>query len=143
MSFEEELRNRISKAPHGSMEKNLLKVVLGEVQQKSAMDSFSDEMGYSLVKKMIKANEENVGRLPSEDPRHQQFLEENKILDSLLPQYWSVEKIQQQLEADGVDVKAAKNDGQATGMAMKHLKSINALVEGDTVREAVARMRSA
>ena len=34
-----------------------------------------------------------------------------------------------------------KNDGQAIGMAMQHLKKINAPVEGQTVKEAVAEMR--
>jgi hypothetical protein len=45
------------------------------------------------------------------------------------------------LQADGVNRQGAKNDGQAIGMAMGHLKKINAPVEGQAVKEAVAEMR--
>jgi hypothetical protein len=39
-------------------------------------------------------------------------------------------------------IKAAGNDGQATGVAMKHLKSAGASVDGKTVAEAVKQIRS-
>ena len=52
MSYEEQIRERMSKAPHGSTEKNILKVVLGEVQQKSNIGQFTDEMG--LVNRALK-----------------------------------------------------------------------------------------
>jgi hypothetical protein len=38
-------------------------------------------------------------------------------------------------------VKAATNDGQATGVAMKHLKSLGADVNGKDVSAAVRQMR--
>jgi len=143
MSFEELIRERMHKAPHGSNERNLLKVVLGEVQQKSALAPFTEDMGHALIKKMIKANEETLPHLKESDPRHGKLLAENPILASLLPQYWSVEQILQRLQADGIDLKAAKNDGQAMGLAMQHLKKIEAKVEGQAVKEAVAAMRKA
>lgn len=45
MSYEEQIRERMYKAPHGSTEKSLLKVLLGEVQQKSAAGQLTEEMG--------------------------------------------------------------------------------------------------
>ena len=141
MSYEEQIRDRMSKAPHGSAEKNILKVVLGEVQQKSANAPFTEEMGQAIVKKMMKANEETIPHLSETDPRRAKLLEENKILTSLLPQYWTAGQIRERLQADGVNLQGAKNDGQAIGMAMQHLKKINAPVEGQTVKEAVAEMR--
>jgi hypothetical protein len=143
MSFEQIIRDRLSKAPHGSTEKSILKVVLGDVQQKSALGEFTLDMGHALVRKMIKANDETLPHLPAADPRRGKLLEENQILGSLLPQYWSVQQVCERLQADGVNIKDAKNDGQAMGLAMQHLKKLNAPVEGQTVKEAVAQMRKA
>jgi hypothetical protein len=39
-------------------------------------------------------------------------------------------------------LRAEANDGKATGAAMKHLKSLGALVEGKDVSEAVRRVRA-
>ena len=135
MSYEEQIRERMYKAPHGSTEKSLLKVLLGEVQQKSNIGQFTEEMGLAIVKKMMKANEETIPHLSETDSRRAKLLEENKVLISLLPQ--------ERLQADGVNVQGAKNDGQAIGIAMGHLKKINAPVEGQAVKEAVAEMRKA
>lgn len=57
MSFEQLLRDRIAKAPFRSQEKETLRVVLGDVQQKA---SVSDEQGYNMVRAMIKNNNEKV-----------------------------------------------------------------------------------
>jgi hypothetical protein len=144
MSFEQSLRDRINKAPFRSREKDLLKVVLGEVQQKSAGGKVTDEQGLAIVKKMAKANEETLGLLGAEDKRREQYEEENAILQSLLPNYLTVEQIVQRLTEGGLadEIKTAKNEGQATGIAMKKLKADNAPVEGDTVKQAVVKLRS-
>jgi hypothetical protein len=141
MSYEEQIRERMCKAPHGSTEKSLLKVLLGELQQKSNIGQFTDEMGLAIVKKMMKANEETIPHLSETDARRAKLLEENKVLTSLLPQFWTAGQIRERLQADGVNRQGAKNDGQAIGMAMGHLKKINAPVEGQAVKEAVAEMR--
>jgi hypothetical protein len=39
-------------------------------------------------------------------------------------------------------LRAAGNDGQATGIAMKHLKPTGAVVDGKTVSAAVKRIRA-
>jgi uncharacterized protein YqeY len=140
MTFEEKLRKRIATAPFQSAERQLLKVVLGECQRKT-LKTPTDEMGQNIVRKMIKANEENITRLHPEDPRIEDFNEENRVLGSLLPKFLSAAEIRQRLEEDGVDIAGARNDGQAMGAAMKHLKGLNAPVEGDVVKSVVSQMR--
>lgn len=141
MTFEQTLRDKIQKAPFRSAEKEILKVVLGEYQQKTATAKATDEIGHTIVKKMIAANKENLGLLPNADPRCAQFNQENIFLNQLLPQYWSQEQIVASLTEASVDVKTAANDGQAMGVAMQHLKKVGAPVEGQTVKEAVATLR--
>jgi hypothetical protein len=41
------------------------------------------------------------------------------------------------------DIRNAKNDGQATGVAMKHLKGQSLPVQGQDVSAAVRQIRSA
>jgi hypothetical protein len=143
MSFEEILRNRISKAPFRSKEKDLLKVVLGEIQQKSASGKVTDDQGLAIVKSMIKNNIEKVlPHLKDEDERKTMIEEENKILQSLLPSYLTAEQIKNRLVDLVGQIKEAKSEGQATGIAMKHLKLINVQVEGETVKQAIQEMRA-
>ena len=140
MTFEEKLRNRIATSVFGSDEKNLLKVVLGELQRKSVGKPVSDETGYNVVKGMVKANEEVLRRLRRDDQtRRDKYEEENEILVELLPTYWSAEEIRESL---GQLDFSAINTGQAMGLAMKHLKGLNAPVEGDTVKKVVEEMRA-
>lgn len=141
MSFETKLREGINKAPYGSTKRNVLKVLLGEIQQKA---SVTDEQVFAIVKRMVSDNTEKVlPFLKPDDPRYAALVEENKILSELLPQYWSAEEIHNRILVDGlVDlVKGAKSDGQATGVVMGHLKKISAPVEGNTVKEVVVKIR--
>lgn len=140
MSFEEMLRDRIAKSPYGSAERNLLKVVLGDLQQK-VTGSVTDEVAHAVVKKIIKGNDESLGYLPQGDARRAQYLAENEILADLLPKYLTADQIRESLEAAGIDVKSMPNEGQATGKAMQHFKAKNAPVEGQTVKEVVQAIR--
>lgn len=144
MTFEQKLRERLNKAPFRSREKELLKVVLGEVQLKSASAPVTEEQGHSLVKSMIKNNVEKVlVHLKEGDERRIGILEENKILESLLPSYLTADEIKAKLSDDVVtQIKEAKSDGQATGLVMKFLKAQNCNVEGDTVKQVVLAARA-
>ena len=66
---------------------------------------------------------------------------ENTFLQTLLPDTLLVEEIVAQLHEVADAVRAAKNDGQATGLAMKHLKPKGLRVLGDDVSAAVKKMR--
>lgn len=83
MNFEEKLMVKINSLPFKSNERNLLKVVLGKFQRKGV--GKSDETGYNVVRKMIKANEDNSAFLGEDDPWKQIFEEENQVMAMLLP----------------------------------------------------------
>lgn len=65
------------------------------------------------------------------------------VLKSLLPQTLDVAAIVQALEPVRAAIRNAKNDGQATGLAMKHLKGQSLPVQGQDVSVAVRQIRSA
>jgi uncharacterized protein YqeY len=67
---------------------------------------------------------------------------EVQILTDLLPKLPTEDEIVALLAPVSDAIKAAGNDGQATGVAMKHLKSQNIAVDGKTTTLAVKRLRS-
>jgi uncharacterized protein len=67
--------------------------------------------------------------------------EENRILAAFLPKSLGVDEIVASLAPVADAVKSAGNEGQATGVAMKHLKSTGALVNGKDVALAVKKLR--
>lgn len=139
MSFETELRDKIAKAPHRSVEKDVLRVVLGEI---SVNQKLSDNAAFSVVKKMIAGNDEMLSHMRGDDSRCKTLLDENKILKTLLPQYMSEEQILAELVSVEDRIKSAKAEPQAMGVAMEVLKAGNRLTEGTTVKKAVAAIRS-
>lgn len=90
------------------------------------------------LRKVIKSNEETLLVATSEETKAK-LLEENQVLNGLLPETWDVAKILAALEPVAAQIKEAKGDGPATGVAMKLLKSLGAPVEGKDVGEAVRR----
>ena len=76
------------------------------------------------------------------DPRAAALKKEIEALQSLLPKGMSVDQIVEALASQRDAIKAAKNDGQATGVAMKHLKSTGATFEGSDVAKAVQKIRA-
>ena len=65
------------------------------------------------------------------------------ILSSYLPKSLSVDEITQALAPVTAQIKAAGNDGQATGIAMKQLKSAGLTVNGKDVGLAIKELRKA
>ena len=64
------------------------------------------------------------------------------MLSSLLPTADGRPEFVAALAPQADAIKAAGNDGQATGIAMKHLKASGASVDGKTVAEAVKQLRA-
>lgn len=123
--------------------RDLLKVVLGDLQLNETRkgSALTDEEAQKDIKKVIKGNREMMAAV--DDPEVTQRMEwEIGVLEQLLPQTLSVEQIVAALEPVADAVKAAGNDGQATGVAMKHLKSSGAEVEGKDVAAAVRQLRA-
>lgn len=137
--FVDKLKLKIDKLTPGSSSKNLLKVVLGDIQQKAAYKEISDQECHSIVKKMIKANEENLELLKDGDRRIEQFTKENVLLNSLLPRYWSEQDIRNWIQDEKIDVNAFPTEGAVIGQCMSKLKGEP--VEGSMVKKIIHEMR--
>ena len=125
-----------------SATRDLLKVVLGDLQLNETRkgSALTDEEAQKDVKKVIKGNRETIAAV--DDPEVIKRMErEIATLEKLLPQTLSVDEIVAALAPVADAVKAAGNDGQATGVAMKHLKPTGAAVEGKDVAAAVKQLR--
>lgn len=122
--------------------RDVLRLALGEIQTAEARKSApaSEEDAISAVRKLIKSNEETLG-LTSDTERANVLRREIEVLSALLPKQLSVDDIVLALASQHDAIKAAKNDGQATGIAMKHLKASGAAVSGNDVGAAVKKIR--
>jgi uncharacterized protein YqeY len=140
----DEIKRRLTAAmkARNVTEREILRVALGEIQTIEARTgTMSDQDAGAIVKKLVKSNQETLG--VTENAEQRATLEQEiGILESLLPKTLDVDAIVGALAPVVVQIKAAANDGQATGVAMKHLKSTGAAVDGKNVAEAVKRIRA-
>lgn len=135
--FLEQLKKKISGLAYGSEARDILKVVLGELQRREFK---TDQECHSMIKKMVKSNEENISLLEDSDPRKEQFKRENLILGSLLPQYWSEQDIRNWLQDEDIDVNTFPNEGAVMGFCMSKLKGEP--VEGGLVKKVIHDLRN-
>jgi hypothetical protein len=131
-----------------TVEMGVLQVVLGDASMIEARTGkkASDEEIEKLIRKTMLGNQETLSLLQQKGQTSgdnvTKWTAENVFLQTLLPQTLTVDEIVAQLAEVADAVKAAKNDGQATGTAMKHLKSKNLRVLGEDVALAVRKLRS-
>ena len=132
-----------------SIEMGVLQVVLGEasmIEARGGKPATDDELE-KIIRKVILGNQETLGILQARDlsasDNFAKLTTENTLLQSLLPQTLSVPEIVQALAEIADPLRAARNDGQATGLAMKHLKGKNLRVLGEDVTVAVKQLRAA
>jgi uncharacterized protein YqeY len=125
------------------VEKEILRVAVGEITTEAAREGRrgDDEEARAIVRKLVKSNEESLASDPPAD-RRAVLEQENGILSEFLPKSLGMDDIVRALEPVHAAIKAAGNEGQATGVAMKHLKSSGATVNGKDVAEAVKRVRA-
>ncbi len=121
----------------------ILRLAQSEVQAMELRSGrpLTDEEGYSVVRKLVKSNEETLAACPDDAETAATIRRENAILSDLLPKALSVAEIQGLLAAVADAIRAAGNDGQATGVAMKHLKSLGTAASGADVAVAVKALR--
>lgn len=140
----DELKARITAAMKAgnTVEKEVLRVALGEIQIADARGTaVTDESVASVLRKLIKSNEETLAATTGEAERSK-LAQENVVLASLLPKSLGVPEIVAALEPIHAAIKAAGNDGQATGVAMKHLKAAAVNANGKDVTLAVKQIRA-
>ncbi|MDJ0975729.1 MAG: GatB/YqeY domain-containing protein [Planctomycetota bacterium] len=139
------LRERIVDAMKGgrALERSILKVALGEIETAETRtgEDLPDAQAVTLVRKLVKSNEESLEA--TTDPEKRAKLEQEiAILDALLPKAMDVPAIIEALAPHVDAIRAAKADGPAIGIAMKHLKAAGAVVEGKDVGAAVRSVRT-
>lgn len=129
-----------------AVELSVLQVVLGEATMAEARSGKAptDEEVEKIIRKTILGNQETMGLMEQKgliNDTYPKLKEENAFLQTLLPQTLGVAEIVAALAEVADGVRAAKNDGQATGVAMKHLKGKGLKVLGDDVSAAVRQVR--
>jgi uncharacterized protein len=124
--------------------RDVLRLALGEIQTAEARrnEAVGEEEAAAALRKLIKSNEETLAALPAGDERIDVLKREIEVLASLVPAQMSIAQIVEALGPQLDAIKAAGNDGQATGIAMKHLKTAGADVKGTDVGIAVKQLRA-
>ena len=105
--------------------KNIYRLAYSELQLASARSGkdASDDDAVAILKKLVKANEETLA-VAADAGQREALTREIELLAALLPKTLGVAEVVVALAPVVDAIKAAGNDGQATGVAMKHLKSI-------------------
>ncbi|HEY1690554.1 MAG TPA: GatB/YqeY domain-containing protein [Polyangiaceae bacterium] len=145
MGIVDELRARMNEAMRGKDEvaKNIYRLAYSEAQLASARSgkAVTEDEAVAILRKLVKSNEETLA--VATDPAQKEALaSEIALLAALLPKTLGVPEILAALAPVADAIRAAGNDGQATGVAMKQLKSTGATVDGKTVAAAVKQLRA-
>ncbi|AKU98903.1 hypothetical protein AKJ09_05567 [Labilithrix luteola] len=139
----DDIKKRVAQAMKegDSVARDVLRLALGEIQTAEARKSaaLSDEEQAAALRKLIKSNEETLSLATGDNAnalRH-----EIEVLKALLPAQLDVAQIVSLLAPQHEAIKAAKAEGQAVGVAMKHLKSTGQSASGNDVAAAVKQIR--
>lgn len=126
------------------VEKEILRVAVGEISTEAARPGRqgNDEEAQAILRKLMKSNEETLASTTDSEQRAV-LAQEIEILASYLPKSLGVDDITRELLPVLEQIKAAASDGQATGIAMKQLKSTGAVVNGKDVTVAIKQLRQA
>jgi uncharacterized protein len=145
MGIVDDLKARMTEAMRGKDEvaKNIYRLAYSETQLASARSgkAVNEEEAIAILKKLVKSNEETLA-VATEAAQKEALAREVALLSALLPKTLGVPEIVAALGPVADAIRTAGNDGQATGVAMKHLKSTGASVDGKTVAAAVKQIRS-
>jgi len=150
MTLKEKVRQKFEETRRAGNreEKNLLSVILGDIstaEARSGKEVPNAEVE-KLLRKLVESNMETVTQMKShhraDDPQVAVLEREIAFLKTLLPQSLDAEGIAKALEPVRAEIANAKSDGQATGVAMKHLKGLSLSVQGQDVSAAVKQIRA-
>jgi uncharacterized protein YqeY len=146
MDLQEKLREAMK--ARDDLAKGLLRVVLGEVSTRRARTGQEpgDEEVQGIIRKVMAGNDETRRELERHGQTgheaYDRLARENAYLQTLLPQTLDREAVRKELQPIGAELRGAKSDGQATGLAMKHLKGKGLAVLGEDVAAAVRDIRT-
>jgi uncharacterized protein YqeY len=150
MTLKDTVREKFEQAKRSGHreEKNLLSVLLGDMATAEARSgkALPEAEVEKLLRKVAESNQETLTQLTlhhrADDPRVAVLVREIALLKSLLPQTLDAGAIAKALEPVRAEILRAKNDGQATGIAMKHLKSMSLNAQGQDVAAVVKQIRT-
>lgn len=127
-----------------TLTRDLLRVLQGDIEMHHTRtgEHMTEDQAQKVVRKLIKSNQETIAGT-TDQAAVEKLHKEIAILEALLPRTLTVDEIVAALAPVQEDIKAAGNDGQATGVAMKHLKPQGLAIEGQDVSAAVKQIRSA
>lgn len=143
--LKDDLRKRAAEAvkTQDAVARDVLRLALGELQTAESRDGdkpLSEADAVAIVRKLVKSNEETLAQTTDAE-RAATLRHELDVLNGVLPKALGPEQIAELLASQREAIRAAKTDGQATGLAMKHLKAAGADVNGQTVTLAVKQIR--
>ena len=140
----DDLKKRIASAVKDgdSVARDVLRLALGEIQTAEARKNapLSDDEAAAVLRKLVKSNDETLA-VSGKGDAALALERENEVLAALLPKGLSTEEIVAALADQHEPIKASKTDGQATGIAMKHLKASGKSASGTDVAAAVKAIR--
>lgn len=121
----------------------ILRLAQSEVQALEARLArpLTDDEAFGALRKLVKSNQETLAASTGDAEKSAILKREIELLEDLLPKGMSAADIAAALAPVADAIKAAANDGQATGVAMKQLKSTGAVVNGKDVSAAVKQIR--
>ena len=146
MSLHDDLKARVTAAVKAgdAATRDTLRTVIGEAQMEALRRKadVTDDVVLGVVRKGVAGLRETIP-LAKKDGRDTTAQEaELAMLEALLPKAWDREAVAAALAAVRDEVRAAKNDGQAMGVAMKALKAVGAVTAPDDVKVVVAALRA-
>jgi hypothetical protein len=146
MALLDTIKNQVIEAMKAkdTLTRDVLRVLQGDIEMHHTRtgEHMTDDQAQKVVRKLIKSNQDTIAGTTDAE-KLDKLEKEIVILEALLPKTLTVDEIVVALAAVQSDIEAAGNDGQATGVAMKHLKPQGLAIEGKDVSAAVALIRSA
>jgi uncharacterized protein YqeY len=128
--------------------RDVLRVLMGEVSTRrgrTGKEPGDDEIA-GIIRTMLTNNKETRAELEkrgqTDHEAYNRLGLENQYLETLLPATLDQDAILRELDPIADQLRAAKNDGHATGLAVKHLKQKGLAVLGEDVAAAVKRLRA-
>jgi uncharacterized protein YqeY len=141
----DEIKARMFKAikAGNTLEKEILRLAVGEITTDAARPGRKgdDEEAQAILRKLIKANDETLESV-SDSEKRAELQREIEVLRALLPRALGEDELIEALTGVADAVRAAGNDVQATGIAMKQLKASGIVADGKLVGAVVKRLRA-
>ena len=147
--LEDKLKIEIKKAmlSKDSVKKDILRLVLGEIQTKSSASDLSEEDKLNIIRKIIKSNIFTLAKSKEVEGFHDcmgvtHLEEENKILSEYLPKALDRDQIKEFITVSELKMSKGDNPGKCMGMVMKALKQQEIVVDSKIVKEVIDELVS-